>query len=277
MIRKEDMKYFTQDPKEIIEIIEIKDIDSFLHMTLQYNLGSFRAIYRGESKKNFLFNSKMDSALIPRIYRILHGKELEKEMLNEFEIRSIPYLKFEYKNKWDLISIAQHYNLPTRLLDWTENPLIALFFTVFEPTSYTYIENKEDGYVWMYVTNEEDYISKDTMDKKDPFDIDRILIFTSRHIDERIVSQSSCFTIHPPNMSSAKIAFEKKLRGFKIAASLKNELRFYLNKLNLKASTIFPGLDKLSDTILLDKSLKIEGEMKVKNTIDAYKSLLKKT
>lgn len=72
----------------------------------------------------------IDKPLIPKIARHVYKKSRtvsENLMFNEFELSSLPFLdKIKY-SKLEMLTIAQHYGVPTRLLDWTENILTALF------------------------------------------------------------------------------------------------------------------------------------------------------
>src|SRR5688572_30511726 len=96
--------------QHFIDIVEIIDNERF-----SIN------IYRGQSD---------DSPLLPSIARDKPSKntsEVEKEMLNDLERRSQLLLKKKYKSDWEWLVLAQHFDMKTRLLDWTSNPLAALW------------------------------------------------------------------------------------------------------------------------------------------------------
>src|SRR5688572_23441055 len=74
--------------------------------------------------------------LSPSLYRHTKAKtpeafaDLERQLMTRFRQRSIPYHNRSLSDDWDALFFMQHYGVPTRLLDWTENPLIALHFAL---------------------------------------------------------------------------------------------------------------------------------------------------
>ena len=48
-------------------------------------------------------------------------------------------------NDWERLAIAQHYGVPTRLLDWSEDPLVGLYFAVADDR-----HDSEDGVIWVF-------------------------------------------------------------------------------------------------------------------------------
>jgi FRG domain-containing protein len=150
-------------------------------------------IYRGQSQASW---SLLPSLLRkPKVASRYGGFEkLEEEVLKKFRSFSHPYLennKPDSELEW--MALAQHHGCPTRLLDWTGNPLVALFFA-------TERDDQCKAVVWCYRNfnwyNEESYkglndriiwyLSLRT----------RIVAYLPKHISPRIVAQTGCFTRH---------------------------------------------------------------------------------
>ena len=80
--------------------------------------------------------SKDNHELLPSLYRhptkteIAEIAQLEAELITRFRQRSVPFHDRDLTDDWDTLFFMQHYGVPTRLLDWTENPFFGLYFAV---------------------------------------------------------------------------------------------------------------------------------------------------
>src|SRR5262245_13882265 len=84
-------------------------------------------IYRGVRDATFQLLTSLGRMIhVPRRER----GEVEAWIFDEFKRKSRPHIQRPPTTDWDWLALAQHYELPTRLLDWTENPLIAAYFAV---------------------------------------------------------------------------------------------------------------------------------------------------
>ena len=72
-----------------------------------------------------------DWKLTPKLYRKPFIGADENEIRHEFQSRALQLIQTRLPaNKWEWYFLMQHYGVPTRLLDWTENALIAMYFAV---------------------------------------------------------------------------------------------------------------------------------------------------
>lgn len=201
--------------------------------------------------RDFVFRGQTaDYPLIPKLCRlkakgdILH---VEQTLLQEFK-RTNPLL-IEQRgpmNDWDYLALGQHFGLPTRLLDWSNNALTALWFA-------TAIQEhdliQDYAIVWILTAEEEDFDLD--IDKTHPFDVPATKIVRPRIIKQRINNQSGVFTI----LSSTEIkekrnmdesdSFRQKLIKVRIPVFKFSEIRNDLNTLGVNAFSIYPELEGL--------------------------------
>ncbi len=103
---------------EKIEIKLINNISEFNSLIATENI-STRLFYRGHSNANYL--------LLPSLFRAQNLLKNERKMYNELLIECPHYFPYGSTHLDKLVEM-QHYGLPTRLLDITSNPLVALYF-----------------------------------------------------------------------------------------------------------------------------------------------------
>ena len=81
------------------------------------------------------FRGQSDSAwnLIPGLGRRDAKPVAESTLIKRFKQNAVPHLQSKPSTEWEWLFLMQHHRLRTRLLDWTESPLVGLFFAVDDP------------------------------------------------------------------------------------------------------------------------------------------------
>ena len=226
-----------------------------LHKYMEFiNDEKDKEVSAGNSSDFILRGQEQDWDLIPKIVRLnLKGelKNIENLILEEFERPSMPLSEYPPKDKWELLALAQHHGLPTRLLDWTYSAFVALWFAV-NKTAPTVEKGKDYGVVWLLKTQPKDFKSKNDS----PFSNNDTKIFRPNVISRRISAQSGVFTVHKyidnnPTLEHDVVRFDAH-RGFKdrlikikIPHAYFPDLRNKLNIAGINASTVFPDIDGL--------------------------------
>src|SRR5580658_4507268 len=152
----------------------------------------FMAFTERHAASGWLFRGVPDAVnhkLIPKIGRCprRYSALREQVIFANFQRRAQQFVLTSAMTVWDTLALAQHHGLPTRLLDWTTNPLIACFFAVTgEPRD-------SDAKVFAIRPSE----TINIVDQNDPFSVPDVGVILPGAVASRIVSQRGVFTVHP--------------------------------------------------------------------------------
>ena len=256
-----------------VEEIKVTSLGEFLDLATPKirdpHSGRLRddSVYRGVANPKWALLTSLD-----RLggYALPHTKvDLERHIFRNFLRYSRPYLENPVGNNWELLITAQHYGLPTRLLDWSYSPLVAMHFATLDE------HEGGDRVVWRldwkevhthFGLDELALLVQDLDKLLKTHKVDDIWEFFTRSIHEqafvcmleppaldgRITAQSATFTLSSDKTCSLddilkQHSLSSTLTKFIIPQSRIHHLRDQLDMCGLDERRLFPDLGGVAD------------------------------
>jgi len=258
-----------------MELNKVEDLLNEIDNFVKKNTGTIRL------KLWFRGHSDISWELKPGVYRNSFPKnneekrlEFEQSLAQDFRVFSSG-LRVGNEDDAQLYFLQQHFGMPTRLLDWSNNPLAALFFAAISN------EDKDGELFLMDATK----IAPLTAGKKfaghnfsgiatgtNPVFLkalktiyewktvrdfpDFIIPVRPDYFNKRISLQSSCFTFHVPNAQEVNQLNNTSLTSFKIPRNSKHSIIKELSLLGIDHFNIFGDLASLATTLKMNYKIK---------------------
>lgn len=262
--------------------VEIKRLSCFQKELEQLGEANHRRLFRGLEDIAYRL---VPSIKYPRQYAdrstIGFTFKQEHELLHRFRRRAQPYMN-KLLGEWEAMFLARHYALPTRIMDWSPNALVALYFVCYQ-------KPETDGAVWM-ATVHDDFEHKQSLDvirlsefaskRNGPFTcryafkrsddrdkkgrrritdepVDSVKVIYPFINSPRIAAQNGHFTYHgnPDNALNEYTTVEKEnfdirnLKKWTVKREHKIQILRDLDRIGVNQHTIYTDLESLAKTL----------------------------
>lgn len=206
------------------------EIDSFIKFHDAFSK------FRKDSRWMFRGQADAKWPVVPKAGRYPYNQKNDLEYFASWKRKASEYISSKPSNEWEWMAIAQHHGLPTRLLDWTYNPLVAAFFACLS-------EPGKDAAIYCLLPDK-----AILPENSEPGKHDEVCKYKPNMVASRIGRQSGLFTVHPdPNEELEKsTSNDDELQIHIIKSGYKKQMLFELNHYGINKLTLLNDLDGLS-------------------------------
>jgi hypothetical protein len=249
-------------PIGAVELDRITSVKQFMMLVSDLNAEGKQLWFRGARKASY--------HLEPSLYR--HPKvkdpnkliELEWELLSDFRHRAPPFVRSLPTLDLEILFLMQHFGVPTRLLDWTENPLVALFFALENDDAAVWVLdpvelnkralNNREGSDKIVGGNFSDLGGYHPSEEGRKVHMKHPIAVYGIHNSQRIVAQRGGFVLfgkrtEPMDLQPEISGAGGVVRKIPIAREVKREAFMELFNMGVSDSVIYPDLDGLGREI----------------------------
>lgn len=250
------------------ELKHVESVGEFLaSIAREFGRGDYRVYFRGEGLPTGTLKPSIGREHYYLGRSLTFDNQAERRLLAQFRRHAYEHYH-RLPTLWETMFLARHHGLPTRLLDWTSNPLVALYFSAFyenqdiiapQSASQTPPPGEKlslDGTVWAVQrrsgVEELDVFSED----HSPLEIPGIKLVYPFNPTPRMTAQSGVFTLHvDPWMDVVECAGRpyapneldlSRLVKWRIPSACKTEIVLELERMAVNNRTLFPDLEGLA-------------------------------